>query len=76
MWCSLAEPRQGRWIWEDDTVDPHDMPNDFNCATMVEMREHVVAHINAGDDVPSRCLREIDEDIARGSPWDDPEYTG
>ena len=35
----------------------------FWCETLEELREHVIAHIFAGDVVPDRCLKRIEEEI-------------
>lgn len=71
MWCSLMPPRQGRWIWEGDDEPCHDMPNDFTCDRLVELRAHVLEHIEAGDNVGS-ALVYIDEEIEEGCPYDKP----
>ena len=38
---------------------------EFNCETLEELHVHVIAHIEAGDTVPDRCLKRIEEEICR-----------
>ena len=71
-WCSLAPPSQGLWIWEPESTPLHDLPADFNCQTLTELRVHVLAHIEAGHSVPSRCLNEIEKELVELSESTDP----
>ena len=69
MCCSLALPRQGKWIWESEDDPDHDMPNDFHCDRLVELHTHILQHVAAADNV-GNAVEYIEEELSAGSPYD------